>query len=78
MVDITITGGSIDTTGSSHPGINLFNVNGFAVSGVQVNKASGDGISVGQYAVTGGGAIDGTIAGCRVFNSNQGGRGATA
>jgi hypothetical protein len=67
--DIAINGGVIEGTALS--GIWLTNVSGFSVTGTQVYAAGNQGIQVGEYATGSSGCTDGTITGCRVFNSSQ-------
>lgn len=67
--NITISGGTINSTGLD--GIHLNNVAGFAVTGTTVYAAGNQGISLGKFSTSGSSATDGTITGCRIFNSSQ-------
>jgi hypothetical protein len=66
-VDIGINGGIIDTTAID--AIHLNNVVGFNITGTQIHNAGQQGISIGKFSTSS--ASDGTITGCRIFNSSQ-------
>lgn len=68
--NITISGGTIDTTTAD--GIQMTNVNGFTITGTEVYNAGNQGISIGKFNTAGSGSVDGTITGARIMNSSQG------